>query len=64
MGCVRLAAAFLLVVLGLTVVAVGLAGWAQAPEVFPIGAGLTIVVGFIIAAIGYSISPAAQRDEE
>jgi hypothetical protein len=49
---------------GLTVVAVGMAGCSQSPEAFPIGAGLTMVVGFIIAAIGYSISPAAQRDKE
>jgi hypothetical protein len=64
MGCVRLAASMTLIIFGLTVSAVGIAGCSQSPEAFPIGAGLTMIVGVVIAAIGYSISPAAQRDEE
>jgi hypothetical protein len=64
MGCVRLVAAAALLILGLTVFGAGVAGWGQSREMFPIGAWLTMVGGLIIAAIGYSLSPAAQRDEE
>ena len=62
MGCVRLAAGIAVVVLGLYVVVAGVQSWAKAPEVFPFGPGVTVLLGVIIASIGSAIASSFQRD--